>query len=145
MGRELVTFEYFSSYFRTISLQSYKQNWLENSKIVSWCISQNFGLFHVEFKNLKLKFKAVYLEKVCINLYCRDPFIIFAGGMPRASYGDKHTVSVMQGSNNIHTVLDFTSKVVDFITISRADETDEPLGMWNTVWQSYCGIDNSNC
>jgi len=56
-----------------------------------------------------------------------DPFIIFAGGMPRASYGDKHTVSVMQGSNNIHTVLDFTSKVVDFITISRADETDEPL------------------
>lgn len=56
-----------------------------------------------------------------------DPFIIFAGGMPRASYGDRHTVSVMQGSNNIHTVLDFTSKVVDFITISKADETEDSM------------------
>ena len=40
--------------------------------------------------------------------------------MPRASYGDKHTVSVMQGSN--HAVFDFTSKVIDFITLTRANE-----------------------
>ncbi|KAH3872012.1 lethal(2) giant larvae protein homolog 1-like isoform X2 [Dreissena polymorpha] len=51
-----------------------------------------------------------------------DPFIIFSGGMPRASYGDKHTVSIMQGEN--HVVLDFTSKVIDFFTITRADEQD---------------------
>lgn len=55
-----------------------------------------------------------------------DPFIIFSGGMPRASYGDKHTVSVMQGSN--HVVLDFTSKVIDFITITRACEDDTEGG-----------------
>jgi lethal(2) giant larvae protein len=42
--------------------------------------------------------------------------------MPRASYGDKHTVSIMQGSN--HVVLDFTSKVIDFVTITRANESD---------------------
>lgn len=58
-----------------------------------------------------------------------DPFIIFAGGMPRASYGDRHTVTIMQGANNIHTVLDFTSKVVDFITISRADEAEDEMEM----------------
>ena len=48
--------------------------------------------------------------------------MIFAGGMPRASYGDKHTVSIMQGQN--HAVLDFTSKVIDFVTITRAAEND---------------------
>lgn len=51
-----------------------------------------------------------------------DPYIIFSGGMPRASYGDKHTVSIMQGSN--HVVLDFTSKVIDFVTMTRACECD---------------------
>ncbi|XP_053393293.1 lethal(2) giant larvae protein homolog 1-like isoform X2 [Mercenaria mercenaria] len=51
-----------------------------------------------------------------------DPFVIFSGGMPRASYGDKHTVSIMQGSN--HVVLDFTSKVIDFVTMTRANESD---------------------
>lgn len=65
-----------------------------------------------------------------ITVFCRDPFIIFAGGMPRASYGDRHTVTIMQGANNIHTVLDFTSKVVDFITISRADEAEDEMGKW---------------
>ncbi|XP_052070138.1 lethal(2) giant larvae protein homolog 1-like isoform X2 [Mytilus californianus] len=52
-----------------------------------------------------------------------EPFIIFSGGMPRASYGDKHTISVMEGSN--HVVFDFTSKVIDFITLGRADSDDE--------------------
>lgn len=42
--------------------------------------------------------------------------------MPRASYGDRHTISVMQGDEN-HVVLDFTSRVVDFITVCNADET----------------------
>ncbi|XP_050394221.1 lethal(2) giant larvae protein homolog 1 isoform X2 [Patella vulgata] len=53
-----------------------------------------------------------------------DPFLIFSGGMPRASYGDKHTVTVMQGEN--HTVFDFTSRIIDFIILSRADESDTP-------------------
>ncbi|XP_038069031.1 LLGL scribble cell polarity complex component 2-like isoform X3 [Patiria miniata] len=57
-----------------------------------------------------------------------DPFMIFSGGMPRASYGDRHCVTVMQG-NNKHVVLDFTSKVIDFFTMSDVDsvyEFDEP-------------------
>ncbi len=53
-------------------------------------------------------------------LYYRDPLIIFSGGMPRASYGDRHTVSVMQGQD--HVVFDFTSRVVDFVTLNSADE-----------------------
>lgn len=52
-----------------------------------------------------------------------DPFIMFSGGMPRASYGDRNTVSVMQGA--LHTVFDFTSRVVDFICISTSDELDD--------------------
>lgn len=42
--------------------------------------------------------------------------MIFSGGMPRASHGDKYTVSIMQGDVE-HVVLDVTSKVVDFITL----------------------------
>ena len=45
--------------------------------------------------------------------------MIFAGGMPRASYGDRHCVTVMQG--NKHVVFDFTSKVIDFFTMSDVD------------------------
>lgn len=44
--------------------------------------------------------------------------------MPRASYGDRHTISVMEGSNN-HVVFDFTSKVIDFQTLGRADASEE--------------------
>jgi lethal(2) giant larvae protein len=44
-----------------------------------------------------------------------QPFLIFAGGMPRSRYGDHQTVSIMQGDK--HIVFDFTSKVVDFLTI----------------------------
>ena len=49
--------------------------------------------------------------------------VVFSGGMPRASYGDRHTVSIMQGGDN-HVVADLTSRVVDFLIISRADEKD---------------------
>lgn len=45
----------------------------------------------------------------------RDDFIIFTGGMPRATYGDRNTLSIIVGEK--HQVLDFTSKVVDFFTI----------------------------
>lgn len=38
-----------------------------------------------------------------------EPLIVFAGGMPRASYSDKFTVSVIHGEK--HVAFDFTSKV----------------------------------
>lgn len=46
--------------------------------------------------------------------------MVFSGGMPRASHGDHHTVTVMHGTK--HVVYDFTSKVVDFFTICSAEE-----------------------
>lgn len=41
--------------------------------------------------------------------------MVFAGGMPRASYSDRHTITVQYGKR--HVVFDFTSKVIDFFTV----------------------------
>lgn len=74
----------------------------------------------------------ILIRKVYIaqNLYCifcdgfcdgfREPFLIFSGGMPRASYSDRYTITTMHGES--HVVFDFTSKVVDFVALCRADE-----------------------
>uniref|UniRef100_A0A8C2CAI5 LLGL scribble cell polarity complex component 2 n=1 Tax=Cyprinus carpio TaxID=7962 RepID=A0A8C2CAI5_CYPCA len=40
------------------------------------------------------------------------PFLIFSGGMPRASYGDRHCISVIHSKT--HEALDFTSRIIDF-------------------------------
>lgn len=49
----------------------------------------------------------------------RLPFTIFQGGMPRASYGDRHCISVVH--NGQQTAFDFTSRVIDFTVLSEAD------------------------
>ncbi|XP_049632778.1 lethal(2) giant larvae protein homolog 1 isoform X2 [Suncus etruscus] len=57
-------------------------------------------------------------------------FIIFSGGMPRASYGDRHCVSVLRDETLV--TLDFTSRVIDFFTVhstSPEDEFDEPQAL----------------
>lgn len=53
-----------------------------------------------------------------------DDFIIFSGGMPRANYGDRHTVSVINGESK-HVAFDFTSRIIDFFTICDTDEECE--------------------
>ena len=55
--------------------------------------------------------------------FFREDLIIFSGGMPRASYSDKYTVTVYGNNGKTHVVLDFTSKVIDFSYI--ADETGQ--------------------
>ena len=45
-----------------------------------------------------------------------NTWTVFSGGMPRASYGDKFTVTVMKGEEK-HSVLDLTSKISDFVMI----------------------------
>nr|XP_020660757.1 lethal(2) giant larvae protein homolog 2 isoform X4 [Pogona vitticeps] len=58
------------------------------------------------------------------------PYIIFQGGMPRASYGDRHSISVIYG--NQQTAFDFTSRVIDFFVIVNEDpfaEFDDPSAM----------------
>lgn len=39
--------------------------------------------------------------------------------MPRASYGDRHCVSVLQGQTL--ATLDFTSRVIDFFTVQSTE------------------------
>lgn len=41
---------------------------------------------------------------------------IFSGGMPKASYGDRYTISIF--SNECEVVFDFDSKVLDFIVLN---------------------------
>ncbi|XP_053148977.1 LLGL scribble cell polarity complex component 2 isoform X2 [Hemicordylus capensis] len=58
------------------------------------------------------------------------PYIIFQGGMPRASYGDRHSISVVHGDRQI--AFDFTSRVIDFFVIANTDpfaEFDDPSAM----------------
>ncbi|XP_027375446.1 lethal(2) giant larvae protein homolog 1 isoform X2 [Bos indicus x Bos taurus] len=59
-----------------------------------------------------------------------EHFVIFSGGMPRASYGDRHCVSVLQAETLV--TLDFTSRVIDFFTVHSTrpeDEFDEPQAL----------------
>ena len=49
--------------------------------------------------------------------------IIFSGGMPRASYGDRHTITVITKSK--HAAFDFTSKVIDFFVVLPKQTQEE--------------------
>lgn len=58
-----------------------------------------------------------------------DSSVFFSGGMPRASYGDRHCVSLIQdtnlvegGDNTPQVAFDFTSRVVDFFTVKASGE-----------------------
>ena len=64
---------------------------------------------------------------VCLCILCSDTFIIFSGGMPRASHGVRHTVSVLHGAHD-HVVFDVTSKVVDFLVLCNGDKNESSAG-----------------
>ncbi|XP_018090058.1 lethal giant larvae isoform X2 [Xenopus laevis] len=71
-----------------------------------------------------------------------NPFIIFSGGMPRASYGDRHCVTILQGQNLV--TLDFTSRVVDFFTVcplKSEDDSDNPTALVVLVEEELVVID----
>ncbi|XP_074177016.1 LLGL scribble cell polarity complex component 2 isoform X5 [Rhinolophus sinicus] len=58
------------------------------------------------------------------------PFTIFQGGMPRASYGDRHCISVVH--NGQQTAFDFTSRVIDFTVLTEVDPAaafDDPYAL----------------
>ncbi|XP_011053837.1 PREDICTED: lethal(2) giant larvae protein homolog 1 isoform X4 [Acromyrmex echinatior] len=55
--------------------------------------------------------------------------VLFSGGMQRASYGDRHTITVM--TKEKHLVFDFTSKIIDFFTVFPKEEeenNENPIG-----------------
>lgn len=75
------------------------------------------------------------ITKIIWNSSTNGEYFIFSGGMPRASHGDKEVVSItfIDDSENLdkekNHVLDFTSKVVDFLTICSADHVPEALAL----------------
>lgn len=75
-----------------------------------------------------------YPCKAITKLYSRaeeaTAWQVFAGGMPRASYGDKFTVTVMRTEEcdeEKHVVFDLTSKIVDFLVVETAASTPDFL------------------
>ena len=60
------------------------------------------------------------------NSQSEDNWRIFAGGMPRASYGEKFTVTVMKNEEE-HAVLDLASKVMDFLVIETFEGAPDSL------------------
>ncbi|CAO2646088.1 LLGL scribble cell polarity complex component 2 [Lemmus lemmus] len=70
------------------------------------------------------------------------PFTIFQGGMPRASYGDRHCISVVH--NGQQTAFDFTSRVIDFTVLTEADPTaafDDPYALMVLAEEELVMID----
>nr|XP_006817104.1 PREDICTED: lethal(2) giant larvae protein homolog 1-like isoform X3 [Saccoglossus kowalevskii] len=71
-----------------------------------------------------------------------EPFIMLSGGMPRASYGDRNCITVMQGKTQV--AFDFTSRVLDFFTVSDTDEEceyDDPHSLVVLVEEELVVID----
>ncbi|XP_069501803.1 lethal(2) giant larvae protein homolog 1 isoform X2 [Ambystoma mexicanum] len=69
-------------------------------------------------------------------------FIIFSGGMPRASYGDRHCVTVLQGKSLV--TFDFTSRVIDFFSVYNTEveeEFDDPSALVVLVEEELVVID----
>lgn len=70
-----------------------------------------------------------------------EDLIFFSGGMPRATYDDKNPVTIVRseldGKDTIKTVLDLTSKVLDFAVITR------PQGNLGAGAKSTSGAGNS--
>lgn len=62
-----------------------------------------------------------------------SPVLLYSGGMPRASYGDRHCLTIQQDKD--HVTLDFTSRVIDFFTVhSIEQEKGEELANINDVY-----------
>jgi len=76
----------------------------------------------VRFNSCRISLTVVIL---CTDL-CSDVFMIFAGGMPRASHGVRHTVSVLRGAHD-HIVFDVTSKVIDFVVLCNCARHEQGI------------------
>ncbi|XP_044734719.1 lethal(2) giant larvae protein homolog 1 isoform X2 [Chrysoperla carnea] len=64
------------------------------------------------------------INKIEVKTLRGNSLLVFSGGTPRASCSDKYTVSVINGDK--HVVFDFTSKVIDFFTITPLYGSEEP-------------------
>nr|XP_018912290.1 PREDICTED: protein lethal(2) giant larvae-like [Bemisia tabaci] len=69
-----------------------------------------------------------------------DDMLIFSGGMPRASYSDRYTITVQRGTKK-HVTFDFTSKIVDFFTIDATDDEKGVTTLIALAEEEIVGID----
>ncbi|KAL4648090.1 hypothetical protein GN956_G8988 [Arapaima gigas] len=68
------------------------------------------------------------------------PFLIFSGGMPRASYGDRHCISVI--NSKTHVALDFTSRIIDFFVIREGErQNGNPSALVVLVEEELVAVD----
>ncbi|XP_034414507.1 LLGL scribble cell polarity complex component 2 isoform X2 [Cyclopterus lumpus] len=68
------------------------------------------------------------------------PFLLFSGGMPRASYGDRHCITVIHSKT--HVALDFTSRIIDFFAIRGGPQhTGDPSALVVLVEEELVVID----
>ncbi|XP_068161098.1 LLGL scribble cell polarity complex component 2 isoform X1 [Antennarius striatus] len=68
------------------------------------------------------------------------PFLMFSGGMPRASYGDRHCITVIHSKT--HVALDFTSRIIDFFAIRDGPQhTGDPSALVVLVEEELVVID----
>ncbi|XP_061761186.1 lethal(2) giant larvae protein homolog 1 isoform X1 [Nerophis ophidion] len=71
-----------------------------------------------------------------------SPMLLYSGGMPRASYGDRHCLTIQQDKE--HVTLDFTSRVIDFFTVHNVEqekEWDEPSALLVLLEEELVVID----
>uniref|UniRef100_A0A665WRT1 Lethal giant larvae homologue 2 domain-containing protein n=1 Tax=Echeneis naucrates TaxID=173247 RepID=A0A665WRT1_ECHNA len=72
-----------------------------------------------------------WMDKLLLSVPCSSsPVLLYSGGMPRASYGDRHCLTIQQDKE--HITLDFTSRVIDFFTIQSPEpekEFDDPSAL----------------
>uniref|UniRef100_A0A1B6CIZ4 Uncharacterized protein n=1 Tax=Clastoptera arizonana TaxID=38151 RepID=A0A1B6CIZ4_9HEMI len=69
----------------------------------------------------------------------KDSYLFFAGGLPRASFSDRHTITVQSSVKQV--AFDFTSKVVDFFTIQSEENEKDCTALIVLAEEELVGID----
>lgn len=109
------------------------------TSLISVCLFQFIMLIYLRYR------AAETLETKVNNssVFCSSsPVLLYSGGMPRASYGDRHCLTVQQ--DKTHVTLDFTSRVIDFFTVHNIEqEKGEKLDA--SLWIFYCGMTFMSC
>ncbi|CAF0863937.1 unnamed protein product [Adineta ricciae] len=92
------------------------------------------------------------MTKICVKIMRNgDPLIIFAGGLPRSSYSNKHSVSCLSENEHDHNndrtrhvTFDFTTAVIDFFTIDKTSNDgtrDDPQSLVILLHEEIVVID----
>ncbi|KAK7939844.1 hypothetical protein WMY93_003170 [Mugilogobius chulae] len=85
------------------------------------CIgTEGGGVYVLEIPSLTLKDSQTLPQDQVVH---RSPVVLYSGGMPRASYGDRHCLTIQQDKE--HVTLDFTSRVIDFFTVHNVEQENE--------------------